>query len=361
MSTETYFELPDTNHIPSSDTTYLGPLASDYNMFVILIINRTIDKTQTDPIINKIIAYCSTYNLITEQTDAYHINISGEAQNFTNAFGVQMNSYQCGDDIYYGSSVKAKAPIDWQNELEHIMGFCSKRICRRNALLLQPSSLDPHIPPPPPYNPLQLATLYDFPTNLDGTGQLIGIVEFNINNGSGYKNGFVSSDITTYLTNLGIVPTPTINVVFVNGGVNIPNTPPQPEDYEVTLDIEIVAALAPSSTINVYFAPDSNANYYAIVQKAINDGCNLITTSWGNTETAWGATDANSFNTLLGTAATNNITFLAAAGDFGSSDGGSGLNVDFPGSSVYSLCCGGTTLQTTNGTTISSEVVWNNG
>jgi kumamolisin len=46
-----------------------------------------------------------------------------------------------------------------------------------------------------------------------------------------------------------------------------------------------------------------------------------------------------------------------AAGDDGSTDGGTGNNVDFPASSPHVLACGGTELKGT--TTISSEVVWN--
>src|ERR1700760_2004700 len=57
-------------------------------------------------------------------------------------------------------------------------------------------------------------------------------------------------------------------------------------------------------------------------------------------------------------AAALGITITVAAGDSGSSDGASGNNVDFPASSPHVLACGGTTLEG-SGSTISSEVVWN--
>jgi len=47
-----------------------------------------------------------------------------------------------------------------------------------------------------------------------------------------------------------------------------------------------------------------------------------------------------------------------AAGDNGSTDGGTGNNVDFPASSPHVLACGGTKL-TSSGTAITDEVVWN--
>ena len=54
------------------------------------------------------------------------------------------------------------------------------------------------------------------------------------------------------------------------------------------------------------------------------------------------------------------ITVLAASGDSGSTDGSTDNtpNVDFPSSSPYVVGCGGTRLSL-SGTTISSEVAWN--
>jgi kumamolisin len=49
-----------------------------------------------------------------------------------------------------------------------------------------------------------------------------------------------------------------------------------------------------------------------------------------------------------------------ASGDNGSSDGGTGNNVDFPASSPHVLACGGTSLRA-KGSSIESETVWNDG
>jgi kumamolisin len=56
------------------------------------------------------------------------------------------------------------------------------------------------------------------------------------------------------------------------------------------------------------------------------------------------------------------VTITVASGDNGSSDGvtGGGNNVDFPASSPHVLGCGGTKM-VGSGTTITSEVVWNDG
>ena len=61
-------------------------------------------------------------------------------------------------------------------------------------------------------------------------------------------------------------------------------------------------------------------------------------------------------------AATLGITVCVASGDNGSSDGvtDGADHVDFPASSSYALACGGTSLKATS-STISGEVVWNDG
>jgi kumamolisin len=68
------------------------------------------------------------------------------------------------------------------------------------------------------------------------------------------------------------------------------------------------------------------------------------------------------FDSAAQDAAALGVTICAASGDNGSSDGvADGKNhVDFPASSPHILACGGTSLQSANGT-IESETVWNDG
>ena len=64
------------------------------------------------------------------------------------------------------------------------------------------------------------------------------------------------------------------------------------------------------------------------------------------------------FDEACQSAAALGITITVASGDNGSSDGGSGNNVDFPASSPHVLGCGGTELTAANGV-IQQEIVWN--
>ena len=200
------------------------------------------------------------------------------------------------------------------------------------------------------FTPPQLATLYQFPSGYDGTGEVIGIIEL----GGGYN----LSDITTYLTSLGITTTPNITSVSVDGAVNNPSDT-SGANYEVVLDIEVIVSIVPGATIRVYFAPNTYQGFYNAINRAITDNCNAISISWGAPESSWSSNQLTAYNSLFQTASNNGISVFCAAGDNGSSDGASGNNVDFPGSSPYVISCGGTTL-VASGNTITSETVWDN-
>jgi kumamolisin len=66
----------------------------------------------------------------------------------------------------------------------------------------------------------------------------------------------------------------------------------------------------------------------------------------------------NALDAACQSAAALGVTITVASGDDGSTDGGKGNNCDFPASSPHVLGCGGTKL-IGSGSTITSEVVWN--
>jgi len=138
------------------------------------------------------------------------------------------------------------------------------------------------------------------------------------------------------------------------------------------LDIEVAAGIAPKAHIAVYFAPNTDKGFLDAITYAIHDGENkpsVISISWGNAEKYWTRQAMTTFDEAFQTAATLGVTICCAAGDAGSGDenpdamAGMGAkpdglaHVDFPGSSPFVLCCGGTRL-TASGAKIGSETVW---
>ena len=209
------------------------------------------------------------------------------------------------------------------------------------------------VPGAVPLTALQVASFYDFPAGTDGTGQTIAIIEL----GGGYN----AADLSTYFSGLSL-SVPSVTAVGVDDGSNSPG---QAADGEVELDIEVAGAVAPKASFVVYFAPNTDQGFIDAISDAVNASPTpiAVSISWGGPESSWAAQSMSGMNEAISDAAALGTTVTVAAGDNGSSDNPSstsGVAVDFPASSPYSLACGGTTLVGNTATnTITSEVVWN--
>ncbi|HYM90906.1 MAG TPA: S53 family peptidase, partial [bacterium] len=122
-------------------------------------------------------------------------------------------------------------------------------------------------------------------------------------------------------------------------------------------------AIAPGARIAVYFAPNTDRGFLDAITTAVHDSTNnpsAISISWGAAEANWTQQAMLSFDQAFQEAAALGVTVCCAAGDDGSSDGvqDGAPHVDFPAASTFVLGCGGTSLAST-GTSITSEVVWN--
>jgi kumamolisin len=193
----------------------------------------------------------------------------------------------------------------------------------------------------------RLCSAYNWPAKMPGGG-VIAIVELG--------GGWVQSDMDAYFQSLN-QPTPSITDISVDGTQNSPNQGGSAgdADYEVALDIEVsgasyYAATGQAATIRVYWSQD----IASAVQKAVSDGCDVCSISWGSDEANWGDTAAEQMESAAQAATTAGMIVFAASGDNDSSDGGSTpANVDCPSSCPHVIGCGGTNKTTT------AETVWN--
>mgnify|MGYP001793151463 CR=1 FL=1 len=201
----------------------------------------------------------------------------------------------------------------------------------------------------------QIADLYDFPKDTDGTGQCIGIVELG--------GGYLKSDLDNYLAFLGL-PEVDIHDVEVAGGKNAPGVI-EPYDAEVALDIQVIAGAAPGAKLVVYFAPLHARGFVEAVQAALYDKTSrprVLSISWDLSEGFWlgSPMHVRHLEDLFETAAALGVTILCSAGDYGSAttlhDGQ--LWVDYPASSPLAIGCGGTTLSVMEDDRL-GETVWN--
>ncbi|GIL30608.1 S53 family peptidase [Actinocatenispora comari] len=207
------------------------------------------------------------------------------------------------------------------------------------------------------FTPPQLGTVYGFPTDVDGTGQTVAIIELG--------GGFAQADLDAYFGELQLTP-PTVTAAGVDGGQNRPGGDPSGADGEVLLDIEVVGGLAPGAHQIVYFAPNTDQGFLDAVSTAIHADPTpvAVSISWGASEDQWTEQARTSFDQALADAAALGVTVTAAAGDGGSADGATDgtAHTDFPASSPHVLACGGTSLTADASTgAVRAETVWNSG
>ena len=273
------------------------------------------------------------------------VQLTGSVADIQKAFGVELKQTSIDGTVYRVREDGIHLPSSMIDVVEAVLGLDNRpqakphfRVHRNQAA---PSS----------YTPPQVAQAYQWPANASGVGQTIGIIEL----GGGYRQ----SDLAAYFKTLGLA-TPAITAVLVDGGKNAPSKASS-ADGEVMLDIEVAASVAPGAKVAVYFAPNTDQGFIDAITTAVHDTKNkpsVISISWGGPESTWTQQSLTALDAACQSAAALGITITVAAGDDGSTDGGTGNNVDFPASSPHVLACGGTKLDA-NGGTIVSEVVWN--
>jgi kumamolisin len=229
-------------------------------------------------------------------------------------------------------------------------------------------------PWPGTFFPPQVAQLYNYPTNADGTGQNVAIFAFNGPPSPDPHGGYKLSALKTYFEKVLGGTTPSITDVVVQGPGNDPGPDTQASDQngdstgEVMLDMCVVGSVAPGAKIFMYFTEFNSQGWVDALHDAISgdNDISVISISYGNPEkdpnSAWTAMGVKVVNAAFQAAMAKGITICCASGDDGSSDGARrGAEVDFPASSPFVMGVGGTKLVASNGSTprITSEVVWN--
>lgn len=310
--------------------------------------------------IAKIKAFASKHKLevTSESPGERNVKLAGTIGDVSAAFNVKLMEYSHSDGNYRGRIGAVHIPENLEKIVRGVFGLDSRRQARPHIAQSRASAHASHLAT---FSALQVAQLYNFPANTDGTGQCIAILEF----GGGYSQ----SDLSHYFKKLGVAE-PTITSVGIDGVSNSPGSDPD-SDGEVALDIQVAGAIAPGAKFVVYFAPFTERGWVDVLSAAIHDKVNnptVVSISWGFAEGEpvqgfeWTQQTVNAVNEVLQTAAALGVTVCVASGDDGSSDdiNDGHAHVDFPASSPYSLGCGGTRL-TGSGSKIADEVVWNDG
>jgi len=293
---------------------------------------------------------------------ARRIVLRGTAAATSHAFATELHEYEQQGKRFRGRTGLLHLPANLAEITESVLGTSNiEQVKPRIQRFIPEKSMFRPGAVPQSYTPPDLAKLYDFPQGLDGTGERIALIEPSQSPTT--RGGYRQQDLNAYFQQLGI-PTPTVTSISVDGAQNSPTGDPNSADGEIDLDIQVAGAIAPKAAIDVYFAPNTDKGFVDAIMAAIFNSrfpATVISISWGNPEDKWTQQGINTMNQAFAIAAALGITVFCAAGDRGSTDGEPDQknHVDFPSSSPYITGCGGTRLESENGSV--RETVWNDG
>jgi subtilase family serine protease len=178
--------------------------------------------------------------------------------------------------------------------------------------------------------------------NLTGTGQIVGLVEFD---------GYYANDITNYAFQSGLPNVPLTNVL-VGGFSGIPGSGVN-DVFEVSLDIEMAASMAPGlSQIMVYETGSYGLGDEMLNQMATDNLAQQLNCSWWF---SYNPTTAQIFQEF----AAQGQSFFICSLDNDAYNAQAGYGIYPPLDYPYTTVVGGTTLTTSSSGAWSSEKVWN--
>jgi hypothetical protein len=166
--------------------------------------------------------------------------------------------------------------------------------------------------------------------SLDGTGQVVGIVDFDV---------FASSDISGYaalqlpVQGQSPLPPPNVTIVATEGG-----NPLTGSNGEATLDVEMVYAMAPAAQILFFQGSTGITGHLDDILHAMATSPTPLTVA----SCSLGFQYSDNSNQALGEMAVTGVTFFTASGDAGDIGNNDPLNLKF----VNQTLVGGTFLNT---------------
>ena len=299
-------------------------------------------------------AFLESQGIAVQDVSENHVFIhaSGTVSALNNAFKTEVHQFvRSNGKQYFAPAYEVQAPVT--SRITNVIGLSNTAEFHSH---IARSGKKPSDPTPPPAEgtapggglaPADIRTAYNVPSNLDGTGQTLGLFELD-----GYK----AANITAYEKQFGLPATPLKNVL-----IDSFSGKPADGEVEVELDIELMIALAPKATqILVYEGANSEAGLIDTYTKIATDNlAKQVSSSWGMAESSSAAADMQSENTIFKQMVAQGQTLYSAAGDSGAEDDGSTVSVDDPSGQPYVVAVGGTKMVMSSTAAWQSETTWN--
>ncbi len=293
-----------------------------------------------------VIDFAKAHNLALRKTHANRtlLDVTGSVGDIQKAFHVQLHYYKHPTEARTYFAPDVEPSLDITNPVLAINGL-------NNYVVPQPGGHPGNggapatvgggsAPDGSSYLGSDFRKAYAPGVTLNGAGQTVALLELE---------GYYTNDIAAYRTLAGI-PNITMTNVLIDGATGIPSNNAN-EVGEVSLDIEMVLAMAPGiSRLMVYEAPNSGGYWLDILSQMVTDNqARQISSSWlvGNNSNA---------DQLYQQMAAQGQSFFQCSGDYGAFYQGVQQMAD----SEFFTTVGATTLTTGSGASYTSETAWSN-
>lgn len=308
--------------------------------------------------IEKVTAAFRPYGLtvISSNRAARSVRLAGVASQMEAAFNLQLFRATHDSHNYRARNGMIHIPAELDGVVTGVFGLDTRRMVRRRGLAHVKKS-GKALPPAnarPWYLPQELAAAYNFPNN-GGAGQTIGLLEFG--------GEILESDLKLFASLAKLPKVAAVEQVNVDPLSQQDSSDPDATG-EVMLDVEVAAAICPDANVVGYFSTFTEQGWVDCLDAAIHDSQRnptVLSVSWGLAEgqDIWTTSAMQHINDSMKAAATLGIPVCLASGDDGSQDQveDGRAHIDFPASSPFVLCVGGTSLSKQTGL----ETVWKEG
>lgn len=323
------------------------------------------------------------FTITDSSAEKRHVQADGTAKQVTNAFGVVLNNYSAMETDFYGHDGPVMVPANWIGHVEQVLGLNNFPVLNAqfHKFLEQQEETDPYVYPavdecdPPKHFTIdEIKKIFNWPEQSRGRGQRIAIISLG--------GGFYQEDLEKYWSGLGLQPPGTAGgqcwpevKVFGN------NDPASKEDMttyleqlnngeqltgtnseitqrswtlEITMDIEIMGAMANDATLEVYFVDSANPmNFYNLINSFKDSKPDVVSGSFAVAEATIPKPTLDALNNAFENCAAEGIDFCFAAGNYGAYPtsilGKKVLTPGFPSSSQYVTGCGGVLMRWRDG------------
>jgi subtilase family serine protease len=289
-----------------------------------------------------VVRFAETNGLTVTKTRANRlvVDVEGPVANIEKAFRVTMGVYQHPTEGRTFYAPDREPTLDLDVPVLHISGLDNFTLPRaKNIRSSQaPASKATGSGPGGQFIGSDMRAAYYGSGTLTGAGQSVGLFEFA---------GYEINDVQRYFKRLKQPLNVPVVGVSLNG-VHLKCPPPQCDDSEQVLDIEMSISMAPGLSQVVVYVGSNDVSIFG--QMAADNTSKQLSCSWG-----W-KDDETSLDPIFEEMAAQGQTVFVATGDQGSS---TPADVVWPADDPYVVAVGGTDLTTTGpGGSWKSETGW---